>query len=43
MIDLGVNISIDQWPPTNEQYIEESHLKLVGSEVDEHWLDNLEL
>ena len=43
MIDLGVNISIDQWPPTSEQYVEEIHLKSVGGEVDEHWLDNLEL
>ena len=43
MIDLGVHISIDQWPPTSEQYVEEIHLKSVGGEVDEHWLDNLEL
>ena len=43
MIDLGVRISIDQWPPTSEQYVEEIHLQSVGGEVDEHWLDNLEL
>ena len=27
MIDLGVNISIDQWPPTREQFDEERHIK----------------
>jgi len=27
MIDLGVHISIDQWPPTSEQFDEERHLK----------------
>ena len=27
MIDLGVRISIDQWPPTSEQFDEERHLK----------------
>ena len=27
MIDLGVNISIDQWPPTSEQFDEERRLK----------------
>jgi hypothetical protein len=27
MIDLGVNISIDQWPPTREQLDEEDRLK----------------
>ena len=27
MIDLGVNISIDQWPPTREQLDEEYCLK----------------
>ena len=27
MINLGVHISIDQWPPTSEQFDEERHLK----------------
>ena len=27
MIDLGVSISIDQWPPTREQFDEERHIK----------------
>ena len=27
MIDLGVNINIDQWPPTREQFDEEYRLK----------------
>ena len=27
MIDLGVNINIDQWPPTREQLDEEYRLK----------------
>ena len=27
MIDLGVSISINQWPPTREQFDEERHIK----------------
>jgi len=27
MIDLGVNISIDTWPPTEEQFLEEYRLR----------------
>ena len=41
MIDLGVDISIDTWPPTKEQYDEERRLKYDGREVDEHWLDGI--
>lgn len=29
MIDLGVNISIDTWPPTEEQFLEEYRLRCV--------------
>ena len=41
MIDLGVDISIDTWPPTKEQYDEERRLKDADCEVDEHWLDGI--
>ena len=41
MIDLGVHISPDTWPPTREQFDEEIRLKSAGREVNEHWLDNL--
>ena len=41
MIDLGVDISIDTWPPTKEQYDEERRLKDADCEDDEHWLDGI--
>ena len=41
MIDLGVHISPDTWPPTREQFDEEIRLKSAGREVNEHWLDDL--
>ena len=41
MIDLGVDISIDTWPPTKEQYDEEYRLRYGELEVNEHWLDDL--
>lgn len=36
MIDLGVRISIDQWPPTREQFDEERHLKYGEPAPMEH-------
>ena len=36
MIDLGVRISIDQWPPTSEQLDEERHLKYGEPTPMEH-------
>lgn len=41
MIDLGVHISPDTWPPTKEQYDEEHRLRFAGCEVDEHKLDDI--
>lgn len=41
MIDLGVHILPDTWPPTREQLDEEIRLKTAGLEADEHWLDGL--
>jgi len=32
MIDLGVDISIDTWPPTEEQFLEEYRLRSRGDE-----------
>lgn len=43
MIDLGVNISIDQWPPTNEQFDEERHLKYGEPASMEHNDDDPDL
>ena len=34
MIDLGVDISIDTWPPTKEQYDEERRLKDAEKDAD---------
>jgi len=42
MIDLGVDISIDQWPPTKEQFDEERRLK-YGETPMEHNDDNPDL
>ena len=42
MIDVGVDISPDTWPPTKEQYDEELRLKYADREVDEHWHDGIE-
>ena len=42
MIDLGVHISPDTWPPTREQYDEEHRLKYGELVVNEHWLDDIE-
>ena len=42
MIDLGVHISPDTWPPTREQYDEEHRLRYGELEVNEHWLDDIE-
>ncbi len=36
MIDLGVRISIDQWPPTSEQFDEERRLKYGEPTTMEH-------
>lgn len=36
MIDLGVRISIDQWPPTSEQFDEERRLKYGEPTPMEH-------
>ena len=43
MIDLGVNISIDQWPPTSEQFDEERRLKYGEPTPIEHNDDDLDL
>ena len=42
MIDLGVHITPDTWPPTREQYDEEHRLKYGELVVNEHWLDDIE-
>ena len=41
MINLGVHISPDTWPPTKDQIDEEIRLKALEREVNEHWLDDL--
>ena len=41
MIDLGVHISPDTWPPSREQYDEEHRLRFSGSEVNEHRLGDI--
>lgn len=43
MIDLGVNISIDQWPPTSEQFDEERRLKYGEPTPMEHNDDDPDL
>ena len=43
MIDLGVHISIDQWPPTSEQFDEERHLKYGEPTPMEHNDDDPDL
>ena len=43
MIDLGVHISIDQWPPTSEQFDEERRLKYGEPTPMEHNDDDPDL